>query len=381
MDQNKDFLNVVLNNKRALADIFLATILMSIGVNILISFIVQQVDTDRYIFFIGMAFILLALFFFFFPIVKNLRFRRSYDGFFIVETPTDELHSVYRYDYVSKINRWINDVRQSNPALDKVWQQHPVPKQFKASDVQIAEGAEVPNDSLTLMQQVTEAYVLSKLSNHIHDYFHKNQGDTNRVMLIPKDRLPKPLQQNPFLHLALSQKRKIEEEVLGEDDEENLSQETLLIEPKVGLVVPRGANLKWRPNRQMEISNRRLRILAQVTLTGRPFFLPAGFQQNYLGVRDQDDIRVYAATVNFEINFSYLSIFSAGYWKFYYWLDACMRSFEKGFVGGTFFNTIGWDKTMTLITCQSQARQQAFKARQAGSYNHNHYSNHRPPNP
>jgi hypothetical protein len=115
MDQNKDFSNVVLNNKRALAEIFLATILMSIGVNILISFIVKQVDTDRYIFFIGMAFILLALFFFFFPIVKNLRFRRSYDGFFIVETPTEELHSVYRYDYVSKINRWINEVRQTNP--------------------------------------------------------------------------------------------------------------------------------------------------------------------------------------------------------------------------------------------------------------------------
>jgi hypothetical protein len=380
MDQNKDFLNVVLNNKRALAEIFLATILMSIGVNILISFIVKQVDTDRYIFFIGMAFILLALFFFFFPIVKNLRFRRSYDGFFIVETPTDDLHSVYRYDYVSKINRWINDARQSNPALDKIWQQHPVPKQFKASDAAIQDDENNPKNSLTLMQQVTEAYVLSKLSNHIHDYFHKNQGDTNRVVLIPKDRLPKPLQQNPFLHLALGQKRKIEEEVLGEDDEENLSQETLLLEPKVGLVVPRGANLKWRPNRQMEISNRRLKIVTQVTLTGRPFFLPAGFQQNYLGVRDQDDLRVYAATVNFEISFSYLSIFSTGYWKFYYWLDACMRSFEKGFVGGTFFNTIGWDKTMTLIACQSQARQQAFKARQTGSYNNNHY-NHRPPNP
>jgi hypothetical protein len=130
----------------------------------------------------------------------------------------------------------------------------------------------------------------------------------------------------------------------------------------------------------MEISNRRLKIVTQVTLSGRPFFLPAGFQQNYLGVRDQDDLRVYAATVNFEISFSYLSIFSTGYWKFYYWLDACMRSFEKGFVGGTFFNTIGWDKTMTLIACQSQARQQAFKARQTGSYNNNHY-NHRPPNP
>jgi hypothetical protein len=380
MDQNKDFLNVVLNNKRALAEIFLATILMSIGVNILISFIVKQVDTDRYIFFIGMAFILLALFFFFFPIVKNLRFRRSYDGFFIVETPTDDLHSVYRYDYVSKINRWMTEVRQSDPAVDKAWRQHPVPKQFKAADAVIQDDETNPKNSLILMQQVTEAYVLSKLSNHIHDYFHKNQGDTNRVVLIPREGLPKPLQQNPFLHLALGQKRKIEEEVLGEDDEENLSQETLLLEPKVGLVVPRGANLKWRPNRQMEISNRRLKIVTQVTLTGRPFFLPAGFQQNYLGVRDQDDLRVYAATVNFEISFSYLSIFSTGYWKFYYWLDACMRSFEKGFVGGTFFNTIGWDKTMTLITCQSQARQQAFKARQAGSYNNNQYS-HRPPNP
>jgi hypothetical protein len=49
-------------------------------------------------------------------------------------------------------------------------------------------------------------------------------------------------------------------------------------------------------------------------------------------------------------------------------------------VTGSVFATIGWDKTMTLITCQSQARQQAFKARQAGSYNNNHY-NHRPPNP
>jgi hypothetical protein len=297
-----------------------------------------------------------------------------------VETPTDDLHSVYRYDYVSKINRWINDARQSNPALDKIWQQHPVPKQFKASDAAIQDDETNPKNSLILMQQVTEAYVLSKLSNHIHDYFHKNQDDTNRVVLIPREGLPKPLQQNPFLHLALGQKRKIEEEVLGEDDEENLSQETLLLEPKVGLVVPRGANLKWRPNRQMEISNRRLKIVTQVTLSGRPFFLPAGFQQNYLGVRDQDDLRVYAATVNFEISFSYLSIFSTGYWKFYYWLDACMRSFEKGFVGGTFFNTIAWDKTMTLITCQSQARQQAFKARQTGSYNNNHY-NHRSPNP
>jgi hypothetical protein len=38
-----------------------------------------------------------------------------------------------------------------------------VPKQFKASDVLIAEDAKDPQDSLALMQQVTEAYLLSKL--------------------------------------------------------------------------------------------------------------------------------------------------------------------------------------------------------------------------
>jgi hypothetical protein len=379
MDQNKDFLNVVLNNKRALAEIFLATILMSIGINILASIIIQQVKGDRYILFIGLDFIVLAVFFFFFPIVKNLKFRRSYDGFFVVDQSNGHLRNVYRYDYASKITRWINELRQSAPLVDQQWQRHPVPEHFDLAGS--TPEHEQASSSLHLLQQATEVYVLSRITNHLHDYFHKNPDDASRLTLIPESRLPLALNKNPFLPLGITRQLMPEEEVLGEEENEDLhSQEKAPLSSQISIAVPRGATIKWLPNRGIKISNRRLSLVSRVKLSGRPFYLPAGFQQNYMGIRQDEQVMVYAATVEFEMNFSYMSIFSSGYWKFYYWLDACMRHFEKGFVGGTFFNTIGWDKTMTLIACQNQARQQSNRLRQQqGHYPNQGYQNRTPP--
>jgi hypothetical protein len=78
--------------------------------------------------------------------------------------------------------------------------------------------------------------------------------------------------------------------------------------------------------------------------------VPNEFYQFITGLdKKPKDITEFEVQVRIDVTFKPGSFLSPKGWEYYYWIDSFLDEFEKNFSIDAFFDSIGWNESLTMM--------------------------------
>lgn len=295
----------------------------------------------------------------------------SLKGLFIYDRKANSVISIPRYKYGRKIADYLKAAFSENKALKTLWDKEPLREQIEVSD----EGIIIKElRSHQLIAEATEYFILDELSSHLSTYFSKDRYQKNTLETFSRNDIPDVLLKNHFLELFskemeerpafIKERAKLEKSFPGKlvyekGNETGLynRKETPYAVGKGGalynrfeLVLPEKSKMSLSGDGEIEISTNRFCLLITVDFTKMCMLVPNEFYQFIIGLdKKPKDVTEFEVQVRIDVTFKPGSFLSSKGWEYYYWIDSFLDEFEKNFSIDAFFDSIGWNESLTMM--------------------------------
>ena len=318
---------------------FIATsIIIAILINIISNAILlnQQEKTKKIIIFISTLIIFLIFLIYLISLFKSKHFYYKFKGMFSLNKETNKSISIRHYDFSEKITRILDSIFNENPALLKIWNDNPLYKFGKSQ-----------NESIKLLKEATEYFVLQKLSTNLCDYFN---GKNLKLTTLYRNDVSNIIVTNRVLDLV---SREMNERTAFDNYTDKTSKHIVysigknnVIYDRFDLTLPQGSKIKRNENNEIEIETKRFKFQIEVIIPGTNTFIDSTFDRLFKDNSLNPDFVIY---INFKVKFKPFTFILPFGTEYYAWLENFIKSMEKSFSIENYLNTINWNGNKILI--------------------------------
>lgn len=342
------FLSEILSGRTNLIEVLIVVIFAALGINLVTDGIILHTGLTPLASVILGVFLCLISIFYFVARVFGRRTRfRCYEGFFIYHKKNNEVIPVPRYDFSEDLSEYLKAAFFENKALKSIWEKEPLSDWSPQKKLR----------TFNLVREATEYFVLSKLSTHLADYFNDVQFREENLREFQRNDVPDVLLKNRFLELfskAMEDRPPFVDESFDEKDDGKTVAAYIdgAIYERFDLVLPKESVVHRVGENKVAIETKRFIINITVRFDGENAYIPFDFEKHYLSVDDPiEDIIEFCFYVDVQVLFKFGALLSRTGWEYYQWIDSFLEVLDKSLSQSTFFESIGWNTTMTVIRC------------------------------
>ena len=320
--------------------VFTTSIILAILVNIISNaLLLNQSDKIKSIIIItSISIIIIILILYLISIFKSKYFTYKFKGMFSLNKETNKSISIKHYDYSERITEILNSVFNENPALLKIWNDNPI---YKYEESRI--------ESIKLLKEATEYFILQKLSTNLCDYFN---GKDLKLTTLYRNDVSNIIVTNRILDLVSRDmcERTAFNNYTNESSQSivySMGKDNIIYE-RFDLTLPQGSKIKRNKNNEIEIETKRFKFQIEVRVPGTNTFVDSIFNRlfknNSLKLNPDFSIYIYLKVI-FK-SFAFILPFGAEY---YDWLEKFIKSMENSFSIEKHLDNINWNGNKILI--------------------------------
>ncbi|OPG98841.1 hypothetical protein B2I21_11005 [Chryseobacterium mucoviscidosis] len=372
MQNRKNYLNEMLNDRGNVIRFISITILLSFGLNVIAGSITLTSGFNAQTgFWLGGAVLLLVLCYLIRIVFKSLRKFITIDSFIIHDKNENSLLDIDRYKFSRKINEYLVSAISEDKDIKAIWDREPIGCYHTVDDWIHGRISK----SKIVIEELVEYFIIEELSAHLTDYFNDDKYNEKKLQKIGRNEVPEVLFQNRFLNLFSKpmeerasfeiNKNKVEEppkEYIVNGKKVVLKVgETVSAYGKDGarfnrfdLVLPRNSKVKRIDKNTIRLITDRFDIDIFVRFEEENYYPPDGFIEHYLcpGIDRTDSFfrhEGYKINIELRIKFKILKFLVNGKWEFFYWLDSYLDKINKDMSADLYFERINWESTYTIL--------------------------------
>ncbi len=352
----------ILKSRGAIVELFIAAVILAIGVNLFAAAIATFFDSNaNALVWLSSALIFLSIGLIGRRTISTTRVSRTFEGFIYYSGSENKLIEIPRYEISEQLSLYIDGLFAENEAPKKLWDSDPISKTFDR-DAKAGVFKKRATAAGQLLIEATEYFVLQKLSLHLSDYFNRVEVDGHRLEKLTREDVPSVLFKNRFLDTFSRPmqeraafvdnmlKKKVSFGEVGSEFGEVVFSYSAdgPHYAKFDLVLPSGAKVSRTQSGCIEIDTPRFCLKIEVEFAGFGAVLPRDFERLYLDRPNSDDTNAFALNVVTDIKFKALSLLFRSGWQYHNWLDSFLDSLEKDFSMNEFFCQIDWNAAATI---------------------------------
>lgn len=353
--------------QKELLSLFASAVLLSLGVGLVSSAIVQSQSGNELFWLIwGILVSLISGLFLVKLFLPAMRFQKKITGVLVIERKTTNLVKVREYSFSHDLSAYLQALKNERPAIYKRWE--------TTDFYTFTNGKREEMTSAPLLRQATEYFVLTKLSGHLKDYFNKEDIDTSRLITLTRNQIPTVLLSNCFLETFSRDMGEREAFSAPEAQRVGVSDGSKVVYSITSsgaifddfdLTLPRGSTIERNPNGSVSIKNSVLELTISIDFGGFSYNLPSQFEQLYLA-KKVHDVHAKQISVSIDVSFSRLAAFSSAAWEYHGWVDSFLESFDQKFNFDRFSANLNWGSVLAnhyawvnLLLAQNERRTRA----------------------
>lgn len=369
---NSSLVEGILASRGALAELLVAAVLLSLGVNLAASAIVSLFKTSSILlFFIALFLILFSLYLIASKLISKRSVERTFVGLLVLKKSSNSLVTVPRYHYSEALAKYLEGIFAENEAIKVLWNNEPI-----SGIIYFDEAAKVARvkdiASKAIIEEATEYYLLNSLSSHLSGFFNKESFDDALLREFGREDVPSILFKNRFLD-TFSRPMVDRPIFVGSDTSAESKFGTIWASfgkngarfERFDLILPREAKVTRVSKRKIEIDTSKFSLNLEVKFPGYGESIPFGFNKFYLEEEDFLAISSYRMEVKISVEFKSLALFTRTGWDYHMWLDSFIDSLEQDFSIEAFIEKIDWDRAMTIARVMQRATAMSGSSRKA----------------
>ncbi|WAC03032.1 hypothetical protein N7U66_05220 [Lacinutrix neustonica] len=178
-----EFLSSILNNKKNLAELVAAAIVIGLGISFIASSIFEYFDfkyKNLIFLIIGSILTLIGFIFYLNKFFGRKKFSKKIEGFFILDKKEKKVIDIDNYDYANKLASNLKYAFKEDKALKKTWNKVDFENVFKKG-----------MKFLEIINEASEYYLLEKLSSHLSVYFNNSKFDKDELVEYERNDIPR----------------------------------------------------------------------------------------------------------------------------------------------------------------------------------------------
>lgn len=364
----KNIFLAIKDEKSSLRSIFITSILIALGVNILVNGLVGLLDFQSKFLVLaisGALLVIFALLSYFSTNINKLNKTIKYEGIILLKNDGKEIVSIPSYQVSGDMNCYLKAMFAENKAAQKIWDSDNSLHKL----LNLESSAALMNTKTTdvsLLHELIEYCVIEQLSLTLSTYF--DNSNLERIDNLDKKDVPDILLNNRFL-------KQFSEDMSNRElfyDFTSCSNRATITNSEseivyafhpsgaiyncFGLTLPKNSKLT-RKNNNITIATRMFEIAIAIDIPGYNSHLPAWFAEYYLGMNPYKDFATYKFITQISLKFKKRFIFSAANWSYYNWAMTYIDRLNICLSEKQFFEDINWRTVRTILVCNKKARQ------------------------
>ena len=342
----------ILTSRKKIIEIIVVTVLLALGISLIGGQIITlRIFSPAMIISVGTVLCVISVLY----ILANLFVRHvennTYEAFFIYSKKKNEIIPVPRYKFSEMIYEYLRGAFEENPALKTLWE-----KDSFNGLLDIIMDRRKSLKSVQLLSEAVEYLVLDMLSTHLADYFNTERFKKKNLKEYERNDIPEVLLRNRFLELfsrPMEDRPAFVNEALRKKEDGEVVRVRMpgAIYSKFDLVLPKDSYIRKPGDNKIEIETKKLKMVITVQFLGFNTVLPEGFEEYYMGIKEEEDINIYKVDINIKVLKKLSALFSKAGWEYYYWVDSFLDEIEDSVSQDAFFDQIGWETVFTVLQC------------------------------
>jgi hypothetical protein len=356
MMEKKTYIGDILEGQAAILELILAGVLLALSIEFIASACLSLLAIPAvWILIVGVLLCVIAFLLLFRRFTRHTRTRVATLRGFIVYLPKEnDVAYIPRYGYGSSLHEYLHAVFVENPALKVLWDKEPL---TAALTLDQSKGTVTlkQTQSIRLIQEATEYFLLSQLSTHLVDYFNDDDYEQGKLREYAREDVPDILMQNRFLDL-FSRPMDQRSEFVNDTIDPNSSRGVVasygkggVIYERFDLVLPHGSSVSRSAPGTIQIETPSLVLSLRVEFQCASTVPPLGFEEFYLGLKDLHSFHEYQITIQSHVTFKGRAYLSSSGWDYHKWVDSFLDSLEVEFSEERFLKELNWPTALTLI--------------------------------
>lgn len=357
-NQQTEFLQNILNNKKNLIELVAAAIAIGLGVNFIASSLFDFFDfknKNLTFLLIGILLTLIGFIYYLNKFFGRKKFSKNINGFFILDKKNAKIIDIDNYDYANKLANNLKYAFTEDAALRNTWKKIDFDDIFKKN-----------RQFLKIINEASEYYLLEKLSTHLSVYFNDSKFNNDELTEYERNDIPDVLLKNRFLELFSKPMEQRESFISDEEIDGVFEYKRNGKKKSVGKIVssfrngvmyshfdlklPKNSKLKRNSDNSISLITERFTINLKTIISGLNTYIPSEYEEHYLGLSYSSDLSAFISTYEIEVNFHMRSIFKTNSWQYYEWIDSFINQIENDISQKHYFKEkIEWEKTYPII--------------------------------
>jgi hypothetical protein len=343
----------ITQNRVLFIELAVVAILLSAAINVITSVILSMnIINSIILLWISIGFLSAATIYF---ATKYLWLRENniaMRGFLLCNNKSNFLIEDARYDYMREMCNYLKFACNENKAIENIWKSSPLSNMNV--DIHAIRTGTNKNKSAIIVKEMSEYYVLQKLSIHLRDYFDNSDYLSNKVETFARKDIPEVLLSNRFLELfsAPTENRPVFSDNSHPTSDVGevivaMSQNGCFFN-KFDLTVPKNTKVIRGKDGEVIIETNRFVLEIKIKFEGFNTNIPWEYIKNILE-NDHEDCGIYNVEICFNTKFKFASLFLPGGWVYYKWLESFFESIENDFSKDKYFSSIGWETVLSIM--------------------------------
>ena len=366
VNERRRYVDSILSDRSIILELILAGVLLALGVEFIAAWGTAITGSSPKTVTVGILLLSIALLVWLRRSMAHTRQRQvQLDGFLVYFRKDNALVDVPRYHYGSELFGYLAAAFAENTALKTLWDKEPLTEAFQF-DHEKGTAKLRNNQSMQLVREATEYFVLHQLSIHLADYFNKKEYNEGQLKEYQRQDVPDILLRNRFLEMfsrPMDQRPHFVNEIL----DEKITEKVCLSIGKDGvrydrfdLVLPLSSKVSRSPDGSISIETSRFTLRFRVKFDAMMTVLPRHFEEFYLGLKDYQEFADYKVSLDIHVKFRTRSYFTSVGWGYHQWVDSFMSSLEDDFSEDAFLSDLNWPAVLTMIEIFKRNRTQQY---------------------
>jgi hypothetical protein len=364
MKSTKKIIGPILSERTSLLELFLIAFVLAMGVSLIADAMPRLLAMLPLVqIAIGSLFCLATAGYLVLRFMGNGEQAREYQGFFVYDKTNYAVLPVPQYDFASDIAGYLKSAFVENGALKVLWEKEPLSEIWKGIKFTGDGKAIFPKQprSMQIVAEVSEYYVLEKLSTHLTDYFNRGDYAAKNLREYTRGDIPAVLLSNRFLEL-FSKPMQDRPHFVDQAMEKDTAGQIAWSGTREGarysrfdLRLPRRSSVRRPQKNEIEIDTPRMTMLIQIIFQGFGAPLPRGFESLYLGIQDVKHARELIelqVDVGITVHFKPGALLSTSGWEYYHWVDSFLGNLQADLSQTEFLSRINWETAYATYLLQ-----------------------------
>lgn len=376
MKDEHEHITDLLNRRSDLLQLVLVAAVLSIGINLFSSWLVQSQGFSPYVWIVALFLIISSIVWLAIIALRHRYFFSEIKASFLLDIKHNRLVSFSEYDFSRDFYIMLNGVLKENKAFQEIWDQSPLVPLRKSSNRQqnriaetvdgdepqyvfitkVAKGddAEEYPKSAALVIEAVEFLLIHELSMHLSGYFDDQKKHEKYIKEYKRNDIPELLLQNRVLDLLTRPFDEREPFIRFMKEHHDIKGEIHTIFGKDGTVydrfhlhLPTETKLRRFLPGMLEFENNRISLLLTVRLEGFSTSRLSNVVSLYKRA-NPDEVVAYNVNIGLHYRVKARSLLSRSGWEYYRWVDSFVSEMTRKLSLNEYLHRANWD-TVALV--------------------------------